>query len=110
MGDKAIRTLEQIRPIGVALEDQFDVVAINLHVGDCLRLVYREGAVDRGGVDSEGRHGFVKRIRVGGGGVPPLLAILPHHTALLRFCAHMARRLVDALENTRSVWVMVPSL
>ena len=46
-----------------------------------------------------------------GGGLrcPPLLAILPHHRRLLRSCAHIARRLVDALENTRSSWVVVPS-
>jgi hypothetical protein len=46
-----------------------------------------------------------------GGGLwcPPLLAILPHHRAELRSCAHIARRLVLALENTRSRWVMLPS-
>ena len=46
-----------------------------------------------------------------GGGLwcPPLLAILPHHRAELRSCAHIARRLVLALENTRSFWVMLPS-
>ncbi len=46
-----------------------------------------------------------------GGGLecPPLLAILPHQTAEGRSCAHWLRRLVLALLNTRSVWVMVPS-
>ncbi len=38
-----------------------------------------------------------------------MLAILPHHRAELRSCAHIASRLVDALENTRSVWVIEPS-
>ncbi len=46
-----------------------------------------------------------------GGGLecPPLLAILADQTLLLRFCAHWLRRLVLALLNTRSVWVMAPS-
>ena len=46
-----------------------------------------------------------------GGGLwcPPLITILADHRALLRSCAHIAKRLVLALENTRSRWVVVPS-
>ena len=41
--------------------------------------------------------------------MPPLLAILADQTLLLRSCAHWARRLVLALLNTRSFWVVLPS-
>jgi hypothetical protein len=110
VGDECNRTLEKIRFFSVALKHDFYEISINLDVVNCARFVNSEIPKNRGFVDNEGRHGFVKRIGVGGGWCPPLLAILPHQTAELRPCAHMARRLVDALENTRSVWVMVPSL
>jgi len=109
MGNKAIRTPVNVCSLGVAVVDHFHEVVINFHVGDCTGFVNSEGAADGSGVDNEAGHGFEKRIGWGGGlWCPPLLAILPHHRAELRSCAHIARRLVDALENTRSVWVMAP--
>jgi hypothetical protein len=73
MGDHPISASENIRFLGVALKHDFDVVSINLQVGDCTGLINTEGAVDRGSVDNEGRHGFEKRIGLGwGAGAPPV--------------------------------------
>ena len=62
MGDHPITAPEKIRLLGIALKDDFDVVSINLDVGDCTRLINTEGAVDRSGVDNEGRHGLNREL------------------------------------------------
>ena len=93
MGDEAISAPEDVRLLGVALEDQFDVVAINLHVGDCTRLVYTEGAIDRGGVDDEGRHGL--RRELGGVG-----AVCPRCS----LSYHIRWRSCDSVPTGRGAW------